>query len=235
MLAAMATDPALIDAPLSTVEITTGPQPEASVLWLHGLGADGHDFEPIVPELDLPLAVRFVFPHAPVRPVTINGGLAMRAWYDFRTLDFGRGEAREDIDASRQAVTDLLRREESRGIPAGRIVVAGFSQGGVIALYAALCFPRRLAGLVTLSSYLPLAEQLDRARDSAQAGLPVFLAHGEADPIIPLAQGQAAARWLIARDYAVQAHSYAMAHGVCSQEIRDLRDWLLGVLAPGHG
>ena len=220
------------DAPLSTVEVTTGPRPDTSIVWLHGLGADGHDFEPIVEELDLPLAVRFVFPHAPVRPVTINGGLAMRAWYDFLSLDFGRGEQAVDIQASTAAVTALLAREEERGIAADRIVLAGFSQGGVIALHAGLRYPRRLAGIVALSTYLPLATALEAERAPAQAGLPVFLAHGEADPIIPVTQGQAAARWLLDHGHAVEASGYPMAHAVCAEEIRDLRSWLLGVLGP---
>ncbi len=221
----------LSDPPPVLVE--TGPKPDASVIWLHGLGADGHDFEPLVPELQLPAspAVRFVFPHAPVRPVTLNGGMAMRAWYDFLSLDLGRSENREQMSASITSVTRMIDDERAKGMEPQRIVVAGFSQGGVIAIHAALKYPSRLAGVIALSTYLPGADPLAKALSVANRGLPVFLGHGELDPLIPIAAGRAAARQLSEWGYDTEPHEYTMPHSVCPQEIQDLRTWLLGRLA----
>ena len=220
-----------------TVEIETGPNSSGSVIWLHGLGADGHDFEPIVPELRLPgsLALRFVFPHAPVRPVTINGGMSMRAWYDIFSLDRDGPVDEDGIRQSGLILDGLIRREQERGIDARRIVVAGFSQGGAIALHSALRFPDRLAGLMALSTYLPLhryfaAEVLDN--DSAgNKDLPIFMAHGSFDPVLPFQMGRSSADLLIESGFNVEWHDYPMAHAVCAEEIEDIREWLVGLFS----
>lgn len=222
-------------ADTQTVEVETGPEPSASVIWLHGLGADGHDFEPIVPELRLPdtLPLRFVFPHAPVRPVTINGGMSMRAWYDIISLDRGGPVDEAGIRASGEIATALVRREQERGIPAGRIVLAGFSQGGAIALHAALRYPERLAGLMALSTYLPLASSFDEevVQNAAAANrdIPIFMAHGSFDPMLPMQMGAESRDLLTAFGFAVAWHSYPMAHAVCAEEIAHIRTWLLEV------
>lgn len=212
-----------------TVEIETGPDPTGSVIWLHGLGADGHDFEPVVPELRLPgsLPLRFVFPHAPVRPVTINGGMAMRAWYDIYSLD-RRGPVDEaGIRESSEIVSGLVERERSRGVDAGRIVLAGFSQGGAIAIDRALRSDVKLAGLMALSCYLPLPDALESpALDTA---LRVFMAHGRLDPVLPYELGRRSADAMIAAGLEVEWHEYPMAHGVCPDEIADIRAWLVSV------
>ena len=211
---------------LDAIEITTGPKPRLAVLWLHGLGADGHDFEPIVPELGLGVPVRFVFPHAPVRPVTINGGMAMRAWYDI--LGFDR-RAREDaagIRASAAAVTELVDREIERGMSSDRIVLAGFSQGGAIALHTALREPRPLAGVLALSTYLPLAATLASERSAANARLPLFIAHGTDDGVLPLQLAETSRAALEALGYAVEWHAYPMAHSVCLEEVGAIGAWL---------
>ena len=212
---------------LDSIEITTGDAaPQLSVLWLHGLGADGHDFEPIVPELGLRIPVRCVFPHAPVRPVTINGGMAMRAWYDILGFDRRAKEDVAGIRASAAAVTELIDREIERGIPSDRIVLAGFSQGGAIALQTALREPRPLAGILALSTYLPLAATLASERSAANAGIPIFLAHGTGDTVLPLELADNSRRALGALGYAVDWHAYAMPHSVCMEEISAIGAWL---------
>lgn len=214
---------------LDCVELTTGPSPTHSVIWLHGLGADGHDFEPIVPELvrsHWP-AMRFVFPHAPVRPVTINGGMAMRAWYDITSLDFN--QPREDsagVDASCAEVERLIERENDRGVPDSRIVLAGFSQGGAITLAHGLRRPQALAGLVALSTYVPLAEQTMAKLSDAARSMPIFMAHGSRDPVIPCAVGERSAHRLQAASLQLQWQRYPMEHAVCLEEIRDLAAWM---------
>jgi phospholipase/carboxylesterase len=224
-------------AATETVEIETGPNPSGSVIWLHGLGADGHDFEPIVPELRLPgsLALRFVFPHAPVRPVTINGGMSMRAWYDIFSLDRDGPVDEDGIRRSGVILDGLIRREQERGIDARRIVVAGFSQGGAIAIHSALRFPDRLAGLMALSTYLPLhgylaAEVLDNEA-AANKDLPIFMAHGSFDPVLPFQMGRSSADLLIESGFNVEWHDYPMAHAVCTEEIDDIRQWLVGLFS----
>ena len=214
-----------------TVEVTTGDNPVGSIIWLHGLGADGHDFEPIVPELRLPaeLPLRFVFPHAPVRPVTINGGAAMRAWYDILSLDAaGRADA-AGVRESTVLLDALIEREQQRGIAADRIVVAGFSQGGAIAINAILHAQQKLAGLMALSTYIPLPGEM--AASGGNRDLPVFMAHGSFDPMLPMQWGKASAEQLVALGLKVEWHDYPMAHAVCAEEINDIRDWLLKVLA----
>ena len=211
---------------LDAIEITTGDAPRLAVVWLHGLGADGHDFEPIVPELRLRLPVRFVFPHAPVRPVTINGGMQMRAWYDI--LGFDR-RAREDaagIHASAAAVTELVDREIERGLSSDCIVLAGFSQGGAIALHTALRSPKPLAGVLALSTYLPLAATLASERSAANAAIPLFMAHGTDDPVLPFGLAETSRRALEALGYVVDWHAYRMAHSICMEEVRAIGAWL---------
>jgi phospholipase/carboxylesterase len=217
--------------PLPTIEIETRPKPSHSVVWLHGLGADGNDFVPIVQQLDLPpLGIRFVFPHAPMRPVTINGGFVMRAWYDIVYQDQAMKEDEHGLRQSQKMIEDLIAREESRGVPAKRIVLAGFSQGGVIALQTALRHPRRLAGTMSLSAYLPLAEKIAKERNPANNDIPVFLAHGTTDNIVPLPLGAASRDRLIKMGYEVNWHQYPMAHSVCPEELEDIGAWLTRVL-----
>ena len=216
---------------LETIEIETGDRPDAAVIWLHGLGADGHDFEPVVPELRLPqrLSLRFVFPHAPVRPVTLNQGMRMRAWYDILQLG-GGAEDDPGIRASQKSVEDLIAREGSRGIAPGRIVLAGFSQGGAIALQTALRSSERLAGTLALSTYLPLAATLAAERSPANRDLPIFMAHGSQDPMIPVDRARASRDALAALGYAVEWREYPMPHSVCLEEISDIAAWLTRVL-----
>ncbi len=219
---------------LSTVERLTGESPKCAIIWLHGLGADGHDFEPIVDEFDfdqLP-ALRFVFPHAPMRAVTINGGYVMRAWYDIVSPDFAPGrEEAEGVRQSTQQIEALLERENARGIPDARIVLAGFSQGGVIALHAGLRHPRRLAGILALSCYLPMTDTLKAEAHPANRDVPIFMAHGRADPVIPYELGKNSAKLLKAHDYHLQWHGYAAEHTVCIEELHDIEAWLNRVLA----
>jgi phospholipase/carboxylesterase len=217
---------------LEAIELETGPAPRAAVLWLHGLGADGHDFEPIVPELDLPasLPVRFLFPNAPQRPVTINMGMRMRAWYDILQMGGGR-EDEAGIRASQVLVQSLIEREKGRGVKPRRIVLAGFSQGGAIALQAGLRHTERLGGILALSTYLPLAGTLAAERSAANRDTHVFMAHGMHDPMIPLARARESRAALEALGYAVDWKEYAMAHSVCGEEIADIAAWLLRLLA----
>jgi phospholipase/carboxylesterase len=217
---------------LDFIEVTTGPSPSLAVIWLHGLGADGHDFEPIVPELGLRFPVRFVFPHAPLRPVTINGGMAMRAWYDILGFDRRAREDEAGIRASAAAVAELVDAEVARGVAARRIVLAGFSQGGAIALHTALRAPRALGGIVALSTYLPLAAPLAAERSAANARVPIFMAHGQSDDVLPPALGESSRRTLEALGYAVDWHAYPMAHSVCLEEISALGAWLAAL--PQH-
>ena len=216
---------------LQTIEIETGERPDGAVIWLHGLGADGRDFEPIVPELRLPqsLSLRFVFPHAPIRPVTLNQGMRMRAWYDILQLGGGR-EDDPGIRASQKSLEDLIAREGSRGIAPGRVVLAGFSQGGAIALQTALRYGERLAGTLALSTYLPLAATIAAERNPANRDLPIFMAHGSQDPMIPLDRARASRDALAALGYAVEWREYPMQHSVCLEEIADIAAWLTRVL-----
>jgi phospholipase/carboxylesterase len=214
------------------VEVETGRAPTGTVIWLHGLGADGHDFEPVVPELVRPgeRALRFVFPHAPIRPVTLNGGFAMRAWYDIIALDRRGPEDERGIRASKATIDELIRRENTRGIATERIVLAGFSQGGSMALFAGVRYPERLAGIMGLSCYLVLAGSLLGERGTANQATPVFLAHGTQDPVVLPALGQDARVQLAAAGYAVEWHTYSMPHSVCPQEVADIAAWLRRVL-----
>jgi phospholipase/carboxylesterase len=217
---------------LQTIELETARPATASVIWLHGLGADGHDFEPIVPELDLPdaLAVRFVFPHAPMQAVTINGGAVMRAWYDVYALQGQRREDADGVRASQVRVEELIAREKSRGVQASRIVLAGFSQGGAIALQTGLRHGERLAGIMALSTYLPIASTLAAEAAAANRAGPIFMAHGMDDPLIPIERAMISRRQLEAAGYAVDWHEYPMEHAVCAAELADISAWLQRVL-----
>jgi phospholipase/carboxylesterase len=223
------------DKPLpETVEVEPRRPADASVILLHGLGADGHDFEPLAGELGLndSPAVRWVFPHAPIRPVTINGGARMRAWYDIVGLDRRSVQDEAGIRESARSASALVARERERGIAADRIVLAGFSQGGAIALFAGLRSPERLAGLLALSTYLPLAERLDAEAHPANAAVPIFMAHGTFDPVVPLSLGEGSRELLGARGYDVDWHTYPVPHSVCAEEVADIRQWLVHVLPP---
>jgi phospholipase/carboxylesterase len=214
---------------LETVEVEPQASASASIVLMHGLGADGHDFEPVAAEIALP-GLRWVFPNAPLRPVTINGGYRMRAWYDIAGLDRRAPEDEAGIRESAAAVQALVERETKRGVAADRVVLAGFSQGGAIALHAGLRAPQRLGGVVALSTYLPLAVKLGEAHP-ANAAVSVFMAHGTWDDIVPHAMGVSSRDALRERGYDVDWHEYPVAHGVCAEEIGHLRGWLERVLS----
>lgn len=217
---------------LQTIEVETAPKPNAAVIWLHGLGADGHDFEPIVPEL-VPRGSknwRFVFPNAPIRPVTINGGMPMRAWYDIMGLDRKVAEDASGFKDTDRAIRELIAREIARGIPAKRIVLAGFSQGGAVSLYTVPRLGETLAGVIALSCYLPRETTFAAERTPANDSTPIFMAHGQGDPMIPIMLGLKSRDFLLKTGYAVEWHDYPMAHSVCPAEIADIRNFLSRVL-----
>lgn len=218
---------------LETLDIETGPSPDAAILWLHGLGADAHDFEPIVPEIVRPRerSWRFVFPNAPIRPVTLNGGMQMRAWYDLKGLDRTAAEDLSGFWDTDARIRELLDREESRGIAPGRIVLGGFSQGGAVSLYSALRYPKRIAGVLALSCYLPLQGRLPAERSMENRATPIFMAHGRADPVLSISLGLDSCEVLRKLDYPVEWHEYPMAHAVCAAEIADIRTFLLRILS----
>ena len=204
----------------------------ASVIWLHGLGADGHDFEPIVAQLGDAVTrhVRYVFPHAPRIPVTINGGAVMRAWYDISETDLAKRADEPGVRSSGGILESLIEEEMAKSISSSRILLAGFSQGGAIALHAGLRYDKALAGIMALSSYLPLHDTLATERGQANSDIPIFLAHGSQDPVIPLALSEQSRALLASLGYKVQCHTYPMAHSVCPEEIRDIAVWLESVL-----
>lgn len=214
---------------LECVEIESAENVEYSVIWLHGLGASGHDFEPIVPELNLLSrpGIRFLFPHAPIRPITINGGASMRGWFDIDSLDFNaRNQDNEGITESVAALNDLIENEHARGIPEGNIVLAGFSQGGAIALQAGLTLPHKCAGILALSTYLPMSDEALAAIDSSKKTLPVFMAHGTHDDVIQSSIGAGSRDRLAASGIDVEWHEYAMPHSVSQEEVQDMSAWL---------
>jgi phospholipase/carboxylesterase len=217
---------------LQVIEIETRPKPSHSVIWLHGLGADGNDFVPIVQELSLPpLGIRFVFPHAPMRPVTINGGFVMRAWYDIAQQDMVKKEDEHGVRQSQKMIEELIAKEQTRGVPLRRIVIAGFSQGGVISLQTGLRQPERLAGVMSLSAYLPLSSTIAKERNTSNNDVPIFLGHGTADNIVPLPLGIASRDRLLKLGYDVDWHQYPMPHSVCAEELDDISAWLTRVLS----
>lgn len=220
---------------LNCVEVEPRTQARASVIWLHGLGADGHDFEPLVPLLEVPpdAGVRFVFPHAPQRAVTINMGMLMPAWYDIRDLGLRHDEDEVGIAASAIRIAALIEREVARGVAESSIVLAGFSQGGAIALHVALRHPRRLAGVMALSTYLVQADRIAAERAAANQSLPIFMAHGSQDPMVSIDRGEASWRHLESFGYGVEWHEYPMAHEVCPAEVRDIARWLRARIVDG--
>ncbi len=211
---------------LPHIALESGKRPRHSIIWLHGLGADGHDFVPIAGELNLPVAVRYIFPHAPMRPVTINGGFVMRAWYDIAGQDIGAQQDAAGIRASQACVEALIAQETGRGIAPHHIFLAGFSQGGAIALHTALRQPERLGGVLALSTYLPLAETFAQEASTDARHTPIFMAHGRSDPVVPYALGTASRDALLEWGYAVEWREYAMQHSVCEPELRDIEAWL---------
>ena len=225
-----------MDTP-ETVEVGGGKKPDGTVIWLHGLGADGHDFESIVPEmrLDEHADIRFVFPHAPVRPVTINGGIPMRAWYDVMSLDRAGPQDEAGIRDSAAMLVQLIECEHERGVDYDHIVLAGFSQGGAIAMHTAMRFPERLAGLMALSTWMPLESMIDeevmQTSKAQPRDLPVLMAHGSFDPMLPISAGQHARDIMRKAGFAVQWHDYPMAHAVCAEEIVEISKWLANIFS----
>ena len=217
---------------LDAVEFETAPSPQFSVIWLHGLGADGHDFEPIVPELvrkHWP-AIRFIFPHAPKRAVTVNGGMRMRAWYDIAGRELADKQDEAGVRASMEQINTLLDRETERGTPPQRQFLIGFSQGGAIALSSLLRRQQPLAGVVALSSYLPIAEKALAEATTVSKSIPLFIGHGSMDQVVPMTLGTMSRDWLQSTGYTVQWHSYPMQHSVCAEEIRDIADFMQPIL-----
>lgn len=211
---------------LPHIMLESGKQPQHSIIWLHGLGADGQDFVPMVDELNLPVAMRYIFPHAPQRPVTVNGGLVMRAWYDISPQDINTQQDVAGIRASQAAIEALIAQEVARGIAPGNIFLAGFSQGGAIALHTALRQKAPLGGVLALSTYLPLLDTVQKEMLAGTTATPIFMAHGRGDPIIPYTLGVASRDTLLRFGYAVKWHEYTMAHSVCGNEFRDIEVWL---------
>ncbi len=219
---------------LPSITLDTGSNPRHSIIWLHGLGADGEDFVPIAEEMELPVAVRYIFPHAPMRPVTINGGYVMRAWYDILasaasaeiSSSIGKREDAAGIRAAQAEIERLIAQEKQRGIASENIFLAGFSQGGAVVLYTGLRHKERLGGIMALSSYMPLVQALQAEAAANAKDVPIFMAHGQADPVIPYAFGRASAEELRRQGYELEWHSYNMPHSVCPEEIRDIESWL---------
>ena len=220
---------------LQHIELNTGADPVGTIIWMHGLGADGWDFVPIVRELPLPddLALRFIFPHAPVQPVTINNGMEMRAWYDIAMNDISRLPDEGGIRASQAAIERLIARERDRGVDSGRIVLAGFSQGGAIALQAGLRHANRLGGIVALSTYLPLEDSLDAEASSANRATPIFMGHGTDDPVVPVQLAEISRALLQKRGYEVEWHTWPMPHSVCGEEIEAVSAFLGRIFGGG--
>lgn len=222
----------MTSAALETIQIETGPTPTASVIWLHGLGASGDDFVPIVRELDLAgmQDIRFVFPHAPTMPVTINNGYVMRAWYDIIGADLSRREDEKGLRASQAMVEQLIAQEKARGIPAERIVLAGFSQGCAMTIQTGLRHPEKLAGLLCLSGYVPLHTTIAEERHSSNQATPIFMAHGRGDQVIPIIRAEQSRDLLRSLGYEVEWHEYLMPHSVCQEEVDDISAWFRRVL-----
>ena len=215
----------------ATIDITTGTNPLYTVIWMHGLGADGNDFVPITQTLDLPaIPIRFLFPHAPLQPVTINGGYTMRAWYDIQRADFIEQEDEAGLRKSQRTITALIERENQRGIPSDHIILAGFSQGAAMALQTGLRHPDKLAGVIALSGYLPLAHKIAEEAHISNKATPIFMAHGDKDTIVPMELAQASLQLLRKYHYTVTWHEYPMEHSVCDQELTDISHWLGTIL-----
>lgn len=214
---------------LTSITINQAAQSSATIIWMHGLGADGHDFEPVVQMLNLP-HIKFILPHAPYRPVTLNNGYEMRAWYDIFGLQSDSQQDEVGINSMQATINAMIEAEIARGIPSQRILLAGFSQGGAMALHTATRFNQPLAGVLALSTYLPLKNQLKEKQHTANKPLPIWMAHGRQDSVITLATAQSSRQTLEAAGYAVEWHEYDMPHSVCEAEIDDIRQFLLRVL-----
>lgn len=215
---------------LPHITLETGRAPQHSIIWLHGLGADGGDFVPVAEEMQLPVALRYIFPHAPEQPVTINGGYVMRSWYDIKANDIGAQQDAAGISASQSEIEKLIAQEVSRGILPANIFLAGFSQGGAVVLHTGLRHAQQLGGILALSTYLPLAETLEKEASDAAKNIPIFIAHGRNDPIVPYSLGKASEKILVQQGYATEWHEYAMEHSVCAEEVRDIEHWLFNKL-----
>ncbi|MEI7842112.1 MAG: alpha/beta hydrolase-fold protein [Gallionellaceae bacterium] len=211
---------------LPHITLDTAQSPSHSIIWLHGLGADGNDFVPIAEEMNLPVAVRYIFPHAPEQPVTINGGYVMRSWYDIVATDIGSRQDAVGVRASQAEIEKLIAQERARGVSAKNIFLAGFSQGGAVALYTGLRHQEQLGGILALSTYLPLAETLPAEASSACSSIPIFMAHGRGDPIVPYSLGKLSEVKLIQQGLQVTWCEYDMPHSVCTEEVRDIESWL---------
>lgn len=211
---------------LPHITLETGNSPQHSIIWLHGLGADGEDFVPVAEEMRLPIAVRYIFPHAPKQPVTINGGFVMRAWYDIAAAEIHARQDEQGIRASQAEIEKLIAQEKQRGVAAKNIFLAGFSQGGAVVLQTGLRHAEKLGGLLALSTYLPLAETLADEASNAAKQTPIFMAHGRSDPIVPYSLGKNSADKLSESGYQLEWHDYAMPHSVCMEEMNDIADWL---------
>lgn len=210
------------------LEWESGPAPTWTVIWLHGLGADGHDFEPIPPQFGLAdsPSVRFIFPHAPIRPITINGGMEMRGWYDVKGMAFDREEDREGIEQSTAIINRLIKYENQRGVETDHIILAGFSQGGAVALFCGLRYPQPLGAIIALSTYLPDAASFDRERSDANQAVPIFMAHGTQDPVIPITLAERSQQILVQMKYQVEWHTYPMPHSVNAEELQDIAGFI---------
>lgn len=217
---------------LETIRLETGPQPTVSIIWMHGLGADGQDFVPIVGQLNLSQcpAIRFIFPHAPTRPITINGGYVMRGWYDIVHPDLKQLEDEQGVRASQVAIEQLIAQEIEQGIPADRIILAGFSQGSAMALHTGIRYPKKLAGILALSGYIPLGEQVAVERSVANQAIPIFMAHGIDDLIVSMQRAKQSRDLLQGLHYAIEWHEYPMQHSVCFEEVRDIGHWLQRII-----
>lgn len=211
---------------LPHITLDTAPTPRHSIIWLHGLGADGEDFVPVAEEMNLPVAVRYIFPHAPEQPVTINGGYIMRSWYDIVATDIGSRQDAAGVRASQLEIEKLIAQEKARGILPANIFLAGFSQGGAIALHTGLRHAERLGGILALSTYLPLSDTLKDEASSTSKDTPIFMAHGRSDPIVPYTLGRSSEEMLLQQGYQVEWHEYAMPHSLCQEEVGDIEAWL---------
>jgi phospholipase/carboxylesterase len=218
---------------LENIEVETAPNPQVAIIWMHGLGADGNDFVPLVRELDLAglPPIRFVFPHANTIPVTVNGGYVMRAWYDITGAELVRREDEAGLRASQLQIEALIAREKARAIPASRIVLAGFSQGCAMTLQTGLRHPETLAGLLCLSGYLPLADKVAEEHSEASLATPIFMAHGRSDGVVPFARAEQSRKMLASLGYQIEWHEYMMQHTLCLEEVQDISAWLKKVLA----
>ena len=213
---------------LEKITKQTGESPKIVIIWMHGLGADGHDFEPVVPHFDIPgLAIKFIFPHAPKIPVTINGGMTMRAWYDIKLMDIDKHVDEQGVIDSEKQILELIEEQVAQGFKYEQIIVAGFSQGGAMSLQLGTRINKKIAGIIALSGYLPIPEQLTEEKNQININTPIFMAHGTHDPVVPFVLGQASKKTLIQAGYNVDWHEYPIQHNVSMDEIMDIKQWII--------